>query len=233
MDNFLFIAFPYVAVILGVGFGIYRNARVRFTYSSLSSQLLENKGLFWGSVPWHYGITLVLLAHLIPFIIPGFAAYVFSDPIRLVILELIGLAFSFTTALGLIVLIGRRLPGVSRAQAVTSWMDVLVLILFAVQVASGIGLALFNRWGSLWFLSSVVPWLRSLVLLHPDISRVSVLPFYIRLHILFGFLLILVFPFSRLVHIFTIPLEYLRRPYQKVIWYRDPRRRAKQAVSGD
>jgi nitrate reductase gamma subunit len=189
--------------------------------------------LFWGSISWHYGITLVLLGHLIPFIIPGFAHYVLSDPIRLVILELIGLAFSFATAFGLIMLIIRRLPGVSRAQAVTSWMDSLLLAVFALQIGSGIGIALSDRWGSLWFLGSVVPWLRSLVLLHPDISRVIVLPFYIRLHILFGFLLILLFPFSRLVHIFTIPLEYLRRPYQKVIWYRDPQRSIKQGIPSD
>lgn len=233
MDNFLFIAFPYVAVILAVGYGIYRNARVRFTYSTLSSQLLENRKLFWGSIPWHYGITFVLLAHLIPFIFPGFFRFVLSDPTRLVIFELIGLAFSFATAFGLIVLIVRRLPGISRAQAVTSWMDAFILLLFAEQIASGIGIALSDRWGSLWFLGSVVPWLRSLVLLHPDISRVIVLPYYIRVHILFGFLLILVFPFTRLVHIFTIPLEYLRRPYQKVVWYRDPRRRAKAGVYGE
>lgn len=230
MDIILFVAFPYIAVILAVGFGIYRNVANRFTFSSLSSQLLENRQLFWGSVPWHYGITLVLLAHLIPWIIPGVARYVLGNPLRLAILELIGLALSLFTAFGLIVLIIRRLPGNSRAHAVTSWMDGVLLFLLAVQTFSGIGVALFDRWGSLWFLSSIVPWLWSLVRLQPDITPVVALPAFIQFHVLTGFLLILLFPFSRLIHIFAIPLEYLRRPYQVVIWYRDPRRRGKQVA---
>ncbi len=225
MDIILFVAFPYIAVILAGGFGIYRNVRNPFSYSSLSSQLLENKQLFWGSVPWHYGITLILLAHLLPWLFPGVARYALSNPIFLVVVELIGLALSLFTAFGLIVLIIRRLPGNSRAHAVTSWMDWVLLFFFAAQVLSGIGVALFERWGSLWFLSSVVPWLWSLVRLQPDTSPVVALPGFIQLHILLGFLIILLFPFSRLVHIFAIPLGYLRRPYQVVIWYRDPRQR--------
>ena len=231
MDVILYVAFPYLAIILAVGVGIYRKLTNPFSYSSLSSQLLENKQLFWGSVPWHYGITLVLLGHLIPWLVPGVARYVLADPIRLVILELLGLALSLFTAFGLIVLIVRRLPGASRAGAVTSWMDWVLLFFFALQVLSGIGVALFDRWGSLWFLSSVVPWLWSLVRLQPDIAPIVVLPAFIQFHILLGFVLIMLFPFSRLVHIFTIPLKYLRRPYQVVVWYRDPRRDSKHAAA--
>ena len=161
VDIILFVAFPYLAVILAIGVGIYRKVTNPFSYSSLSSQLLENKRLFWGSVPWHYGITLVLLGHLIPWLIPGVARYVLADPIRLVVLELLGLALSLFTAFGLVVLIVRRLPGAGRAEAVTSWMDWVLLFFFALQVLSGIGVALFDRWGSLWFLSSVTPWLWS------------------------------------------------------------------------
>ena len=65
MDTFLFIALPYVALVLAIGVGIYRYVTNSYTYSSLSSQILENRKLFWGSVPWHYGITLILLAHLL------------------------------------------------------------------------------------------------------------------------------------------------------------------------
>jgi nitrate reductase gamma subunit len=231
MDVILYVAFPYLAIILAVGVGIYRKLTNPFSYSSLSSQLLENKQLFWGSVPWHYGITLILLGHLIPWLVPGAARYVLADPIRLVILELLGLALSLFTVFGLAVLIIRRLPGASRAEAVTSWMDWVLLFFFALQVVSGIGVALFDRWGSLWFLSSVAPWLWSLVLLHPKTATVVALPAFIQFHILLGFVLIMLFPFSRLVHIFTIPLKYLRRPYQVVVWYRDPRQRSNQAAA--
>ena len=69
MQNFFFIAFPYIALILAIGVGLYRYFSHRFTYSSLSSQLLENRHLFWGSVSWHYGITLILVAHIIALVV--------------------------------------------------------------------------------------------------------------------------------------------------------------------
>ena len=58
LDTVLFIAFPYVAVILATVVGIYRYYSDRFSFSSFSSQFLESRRLFWGSVPWHYGIAV-------------------------------------------------------------------------------------------------------------------------------------------------------------------------------
>lgn len=224
MSTVLFIVFPYVAVTLGVGVGLHRYFTKRYTYSSLSSQLLENRKLFWGSVPWHYGITLILLAHLLAWLFPGAAAAIFRNGTRLFIFETIGLALSFFAAMGVILLIVRRLPTESRARAVTSGMDWILLFALLVQVFTGIGIAVFDRWGSVWYLSTAVPWLWSLVKLHPDISTVIALPSLIQFHFVWGFLIVLLFPFSRLVHVFTIPLDYLWRPYQVVIWYKDPRR---------
>jgi nitrate reductase gamma subunit len=224
MDAVLFIVFPYVAVILAIGVGLHRYLSGRYTYSSLSSQLLENRKLFWGSVPWHYGITLVLLAHLLTWLFPGPAAAILGNGTRLFVFEAVGLALSFFAALGIIFLIIRRLPTHSRARSVTSGMDWVLLFFLLVQVFTGMGVALFDRWGSLWYLSTAVPWLWSLLLLHPDSSTVVALPALIQFHFVWGFAIILLFPFSRLVHIFTIPIEYLWRPYQIVIWYREPRR---------
>ena len=67
----MFVAFPYVAIVLAIWGGVHRYRHDRFSYSTLSSQLLENRNLFWGSVPWHYGIVVVLFAHLIGFLVPG------------------------------------------------------------------------------------------------------------------------------------------------------------------
>ncbi len=231
MDTVLFVVFPYVAVILAVGVGLYRYFSKRYTYSSLSSQLLENGKLFWGSVPWHYGITLILLAHLLAWLFPDAAAAVLGNGVRLFVFETIGLALALFAAVGLIVLIIRRLPTNSRAGSVASGMDWVLLIFLLVQVFTGIGVALFDRWGSLWYLSTAVPWLWSLLRLHPDTSTVVALPGLIQFHLVWGFAIILLFPFSRLVHIFTIPLEYLWRPYQIVIWYREPRREGQRVAA--
>ena len=223
MQTFFFIAFPYIALILAVGVGLYRYFSHRFTYSSVSSQLLENRQLFWGSVPWHYGITPILIAHVLPWLFPRAAAALLGDPTRLLVLELTGLALGLYCVFGIAVLIVRRLPNDSRARAVTSPMDWILLLVLAFQVLSGVGIALFERWGSAWYLSTAVPWLWSLVRLAPDASTVTGLPVFIQSHLISGFVVILLFPFTRLVHVFAIPIEYLWRPYQVVIWNRNPR----------
>ena len=71
MDVVLFAVFPYVAIATAIAGGALRYARSRFSYSSMSSQLLENRALYWGSVPWHYGMTLILFAQLFAWLLPA------------------------------------------------------------------------------------------------------------------------------------------------------------------
>jgi nitrate reductase gamma subunit len=226
MDAFLFIALPYLALVLAVGVGVYRYITNSYTYSSLSSQLLENRKLFWGSVPWHYGITLILLAHLFTALLPGIAAWLLGGETRRFVLELTGMALGLYALFGLVVLIVRRLLPNSLAQATTSYMDGVLLFILLVQVASGVGVAIFNRWGGLWYVQTAVPWFWSLAALHPDMSTVTSLPVLPKLHFVAGFVVILLFPFSRLVHLIMFPIYYLWRPHQVVIWNRPPGRRS-------
>lgn len=222
-DLALFVAFPYVAVVLAVLFGIYRYRSDRFSYSSFSSQFLENRQLFWGSVPWHYGILIILSAHLLAALFPGAWAQLIATPLRLYVLEVTGLALALLTLLGLVLLILRRLNS-ARVFAVTSAMDWALLVALLVQVALGFWVALFYRWGSDWYLHTAVPWLFSLVTFQPQIQYVTALPWIVQLHMLWGFFIILLFPFTRLVHLVTVPITYLWRPYQVVIWNRRMRR---------
>ena len=223
MNAFFFVAIPYVAIVLAVFGGFYRFYARRFTYSSQSSQLLENLRLFWGSVSWHYGITLILLAHLFAGLFPGGAAYLLGGRIRLMVLEFTGMALALYAIFGILVLIIRRLPTNSLVRSVTSLMDGVLLAFLLAQAATGFSIALFDRWGSQWYLKTAVPWFWSLVRLHPDFSTVAFLPPFVKFHFVFGFVVILLFPFSRLVHIVKFPVHYLWRPYQVVIWSRRPR----------
>jgi len=215
-DVMLFAVFPYVAVVLAISGGVYRYRTNRFSYSTLSSQLLENRGLFWGSVPWHYGIVVVLLAHLIGFLVPGIWASITSDEAALYAIELVGFAFGLAALVGLCVLMVRRAT-VERIRAVTSPMDWVLLAALLLQVALGMWVSLVYRWGADWYIDTAVPWLVSLVSLNPQTQYVSSLPWLVRLHMLNGFLVIALFPFSRLVHLIMFPFWYLWRPYQLVI----------------
>jgi nitrate reductase gamma subunit len=220
-DTVLFAVFPYVAVILAVLVGIYRYVTDRFSYSSQSSQFLENRVLFWGSVPWHYGIVIILLAHLLALLVPSWWALLIAVPARLYTLEVTGLALALATLAGLALLILRRLRH-ARVLAVTSAMDWVLLVALLGQVALGFWIALVYRWGSDWYLFTSVPWLVSLAAFNPQIQYVRALPWLVKLHILGGFVIIALFPFTRLVHLVTFPITYLWRPYQVVIWNRRP-----------
>jgi len=230
LDTFWFIAFPYLALVLAIGVGIYRYLTNRYTYSSLSSQILENRRLFWGSVPWHYGITLILLAHLLAGLFPGAAAFILGGRIRLLVLELTGMALGLFALFGLAVLIIRRLPTKSLVRAASSNMDGLLLAFLLVQTVTGVSVAIFDRWGSLWYLHTAAPWFWSLVRLHPDMSTVVSLPGFVKVHFVIGFAIILLFPFTRLVHLVMFPIHYLWRPYQVVIWNDRPHRAAARST---
>jgi nitrate reductase gamma subunit len=228
LDHLLFIILPYAAVVLAVVVTALRYFRKGFTFSSLSSQFLESNELFYGSIAWHFGILSVLVGHLIGFLFPKTVLWFNGVPARLYLLESTALLFGLLSLVGLVHLIVRRHVS-SRIRVVTSKMDIVILLLLLIQVSLGVYTAIFYRWGSSWYATSAVPYLRSLWLLQPDMRMIAPLPLMVKLHIINASLLIAFFPFSRLVHMLVVPISYLWRPYQLVIWNRDPRQRIHQA----
>lgn len=228
LDNIFYVIFPYAALTLAVVVTVQRYLKRGFTYSSLSSQFLESDELFYGSVPWHIGIMVVLLGHVIGFAIPRQVLWFNGVPARLYVLETTGLLFGLLALVGIVSLIVRRFTS-PRIRAVTSWMDVVVLLVLLVQVVLGVYTALFYRWGSSWYATSAVPYLRSLFTLQPDLKMIAPLPMAVKLHILNAYVLLAILPFSRLVHMLVIPIHYLWRPYQLVIWNGDRRKLRGQA----
>jgi nitrate reductase gamma subunit len=222
-NTLLYAVLPYLAVALAVVGGIVRYRLDRFSYSSHSSQFLESRALFWGSVAWHYGILLVLGAHVVALMFWDPWAALVNDPNRLYTLEVIGLALSILALAGLSVLTVRRLT-VRRVRAVTTPMDWALLVVLVVQVALGVWIALGYRWGSDWYVYTIVPWLHSLFKLNPKVEYVVALPTVVKIHAVLGFGLIALFPFTRLVHVVTVPVTYLWRSYQVVLWNRRPSR---------
>jgi len=219
IDLILFGVFPYVAVALALAVGCYRYCIDRYSWSSQSSQFLESKALFWGSVPWHYAILLILLAHTLAFLFPGAWGALLGEPGRLYVLEVSGIALGVMTILAMLVLLIRRASN-PRVCVVTSKVDWLLLLALLVQVITGVYIAVTLRWGGFWYVHTVAPWLRSLVVFSPKIDYLANMPFVVKLHACNAFFLLALFPFSRLVHVISVPLSYLWRPFQVVIWYR-------------
>ena len=222
-DMILFGIFPYVAVALAITVGLYRFYVDRYSYSSHSSQFLESRMLFWGSVPWHYAILLILLAHLLAFLIPSGMGVLLGSSFRLVFLEVTGFALGICAIIAVLILIFRRVTD-ARVNAVTTAIDWFLLAGLLLQVVTGVYIAFSLRWGSVWYMHTATPWLWSLVKFNPQVEYLSKLPWVAQLHAFNAFLLVALFPFSRLVHLISVPLKYLWRPYQVVIWYRQKSR---------
>jgi nitrate reductase gamma subunit len=218
----LFVVFPYVALALAAVVTIVRWRTRPFSISAQSSQLFERRKLFWGSVAFHWGITAILLGHFAALVVPSAFELWNRAPLRLYLLEITGLVLGLWLLGGLMFLIYRRLSDL-KVRAVTTRMDLVVLAVLAVQVVSGLWTALGYRFGSLWGPAVLTPYLRSLFLLQPRPELVANLPFVVQLHAFSFFVLLVVFPFSRLVHIITVPFGYLARPWQIVLRLRPQR----------
>src|SRR5262245_2380160 len=218
LDQLLFAVLPYVALVTLVLVTIQRYRAQKFTYSSLSSQFLEYKQHLWSLVPFHYGILIVIGGHIVAFLIPREIFAWNSHPLRLYVLEITALIFGLLTLIGLAAMIVRRF-GNSKLKVVTSVSDWVIYALLLVQIASGIGVAVFYPRGSSWYAASAAPYLCSLVQLNPDISYITAMPLLVKLHIVNAYLLVGFFPFTRLVHILVVPNPYLWRKPQVVRWY--------------
>ncbi len=219
IDLFLFGVFPYVAVVVAVGGSIWRYVTNQFSFSSISSQFLESRQLFWGSVPWHYGIVIVLIGHLVGILFPSGVMAFNGVPVRLYILEGTGFALGLLALGGLVFLLVRRSVN-PRIRKVTSGMDLVLLLLLLIAVITGLGTAIFYRWGSAWYVQTATPYFWSLVTFTPKVAYMASLPLLVKIHAVNAFVLVAIFPFTRLVHMLSVPLAYLWRPYQIVMWHR-------------
>jgi nitrate reductase gamma subunit len=216
MDAFLFGVFPYLAVALTVAGAFRRFGAMRYTVTTSSSQLLEGRWQHWGSISWHYAILLVLLAHLLAMLLPGAVAGALASPVRLLAIEVTGLALGLTALVGLVLLAVRRLS----LRGETTWLDWTVMALLLLQVATGVYVAVTARWGSSWFLHTATPWLGSLLRLSPRVDLMAIMPWPMKLHAVNAFLLVALVPYTRLAHALVAPVQYLWRLPQVVIWRR-------------
>lgn len=220
-NTLLFVIFPYVALFTLVIVTIYRSFYRPFSISSLSSQLLERRWLFWGSIPFHWGITIILTGHLLAIFIPQSLVLWNGNPLRLYLLEISGLALGMWATVGMTVLLLRRLTS-SRVQAVSTPMDYVVILLVLVSLVTGVIIGSYYRWGSYWFTGVFTPYVWSILTFRPQPELVAPLPFIVQLHVFNFFALAMAFSFSRLVHIIAWPIGYLWRPWQLVIWNHKP-----------
>jgi nitrate reductase gamma subunit len=223
LNNFLFVALPYVAIVVFCVGSFHRYRATGFKYSSLSSQFLEERGSFFFMLLFHWGILVLFIGHLGVFLFPAATLAWNSNPVRLVVHEMVVFTFGLSVLIGLTGLFIRRIL-YPRLQVVTSRMDIVIELLLVAQIVLGLWIALGYRWGSSWFAADLSPYLWSIVKLNPQIEAVSAMPLVIKAHIVGAFVIFGMIPFTRLVHFLVAPFHYIWRRYQPVMWYWDRKR---------
>jgi nitrate reductase gamma subunit len=219
VDLLLLVVLPYAAFAVCVTAAVERYRRHGFSFTSASTQFLENRAHFWALVPFHAGILVVLAGHLIAFLVPRGVVVWNAGPARLLILETVSLAGGLLALGGLVNALVRRgmLPVLWRSTGPVDWFVYAILL---AQIVTGVSIAVAYPWGSSWYASTAVPYLWSLVLLQPDATAIAAMPVLVRLHVVLAWVFVGVFPLSRLVHVLAVPNQYFWRRPQVVRWVR-------------
>ena len=211
LNALIFIALPYAALALFIFVTPYRFCSNRLTWSAYSTQFLERKFLFWGINPWHYGVIPILLAHILGFAFPGMFKGFLGNQETLLMVESFGLGLGLFSVLGIVMLLLRR-SNAAMLKRVTFTSDWLLLFLLAFQAGTGVYISYFMRWGSQWYLHTAVPYLWSIVSFNPQLGYVAEFPLVFKLHAAGAFLIVAVLPFTKLVHMLYLPIDFLKDP---------------------
>jgi nitrate reductase gamma subunit len=210
-NTLAFVVFPYVSITICILGNLYRFAVDPYRWNAKSSEIFEKRTLLFASNLFHYGILLALMGHVMGLLIPQsvYDAFWISGELHTAIAYFLGIAFGMPALIGLALLILRRNRD-TRVLAITTKRDHITAALLLITVGVGTYNVLFGHY---YVLDTVAPWLRGILTFRPNTSLLADVPFLYKLHILSAFALFAFAPFSRLVHIWSAPLSYVRRSY--------------------
>ncbi len=216
LDQFLWLIYPYIMLTLFVVGHIYRYNTDQFGWSAKSSEFLEAKQLRWGSLLFHWGIVFVFFGHVAGILISKqfYETIGITDEMYHFGAIWFGGAAGVATVIGVILLLGRRLT-VRRILRNSSKSDFIVLILLAIVILTGFTntVGYTATGGTFDYRDTIGPWFRGILTFRPLPQFVSDAPLGFQIHILTALLLFGIWPFTRLVHVWSAPLSYLNRHY--------------------
>ncbi|WP_417446383.1 respiratory nitrate reductase subunit gamma [Kangiella sp.] len=222
MSNFntlLFGIYPYIAIAICIVGCWIRFDREPYTWKAHSSQMLSNKGMRIASICFHVGVIFILLGHFVGLLLPEAIYHYFISTADKQLLAMVsGGFFGIICLIGLVMLIHRRLTN-DRVRANSSKSDIFILFLLLVQLLLGLlTIAVSSQHMDGSVMVQLANWAQSIVTFQgfeaaAYIANVNII---YKLHVFVGMTMILVFPFTRLVHIISMPIWYFGRKYQVV-----------------
>jgi len=206
-----FVIYPYVVITTFVLGHSYRYATDRFGWNTRSTEILDRGGLRIGITLFHWGILATLFGHAGGLLIPQrvYDSFGVDARIHTLLAVVVGILVGILAFVGVSLLLKRRLSQ-ERVKAITGWNQIVTLILLTLAIGTGLYNVFF---GGHNVLISVAPWIRSIVILRPEPSLLVPVPLSYKIHIVFALSILGFSPFTRLIHIWSVPVAYLVRRY--------------------
>ena len=218
LNTFFFDIYPYIAGAVFIIGSWLRYDYGQYTWRAGSSQMLDKKGMRLASNLFHVGILGIFFGHFVGMLTPHWMYEPFITVAQKQMLAMVaGGTCGVMTLIGGGMLLKRRLTN-PRVRATSSAGDILIITLLVIQVILGLGTIPFSAQhtdGS--EMMKLVGWAQSVVTFQGGASEhLEGVAFIFRMHLVLGMTLFLIFPFCRLVHIWSAPVEYITRRYQLV-----------------
>lgn len=221
LHNFLYGVYPYIALSIFLLGSVLRFDREQYTWKSDSSQLLSKANMRLASNLFHIGIIAIFFGHAVGLLTPHsvFTALGVSDMAHQMIAIWAGSIFGALCLIGGTMLWLRRMFN-ARVSAASRGSDKLILSWLLVTLMLGlstipVSLSHANE-GNPGVMIALAEWVQSIVYLRPNPSLLEGVDTVFKIHLFFGMTVFLLFPFTRLVHVWSAPFGYLVRPYQIV-----------------
>ena len=220
IHQFLFGIYPYIALSVFFAGSLLRFDREQYTWKSDSSQLLRARELRWGSNLFHFGVLVVFFGHLVGFLTPEpIVNALMSQRAHELMAMVAGGIAGACAIVGLTLLIHRRLAD-PRIMSNTRPWDITILVILWLQLALGLATVWFSMQHVPGYdFNRLVEYVQGIVIFRPgNAGLLAGIPAVYKVHIFLGLTIFLIFPFTRLVHIWSgfAAAAYLFRPYQIV-----------------
>ena len=219
LQIFLFGVYPYIALAIAIVGTWVRFDLSQYSWKSSSSQMLRKKNMRLASNLFHVGIIIVLLGHLFGLLTPHvlYDRFISAGHKQIAAVVVGGIAGVFCW-IGLVMLMWRRFTD-DRVSNTSKFSDKMILVLLFIQLTLGLG-SIFTSAQHLDGLTMLnyAGWAQDITLLRPiqAAARIEQADLIYQLHMALGITLIMIFPFTRLIHIISAPVWYFGRRYQIV-----------------
>lgn len=215
-NQFLWVIMPYLRIAIFFIGHLARFKFDKFSWTAKSSEFIEKKQLKWGSLMFHLGIIPVAMGHIVGLLIPAswLTAVGVSDHLYHIGAVYIGSIFGIITLIGMLLLTARRVTK-KNIRRLSSASDIIVNFLLLTIIFMGCYATLVTNATipSFDYRETISVWFRQLFIFSPNADLMLQVPLAFKMHILLGFIIMAFWPFTRLVHVWSVPLTYASRSY--------------------